>query len=275
VVISTRHASHAALVIQALEAGKHVYVEKPMATTTRDCLRIIRAQQRSGRLLRVGFNRRFAPFLLAMKQAVGTGKKLFNIRVNVGAIGQHWSNSTQEGGRLLGEGVHFFDLANWMIASQPETVCSQFLGEADALNPDAIISIGYADGSVANISYVTQGHTGRGKEFFELFSNGRSLVMDDYKTLSGYGCRVRASRRGRDNKGQFEAMQEFVRAALQEQEQGGADAEAGLLATAICEAAIISGQTGRRVRLSDFIQQHQPQNDSLLTESPATDKRDN
>jgi len=253
VVISTRHASHATLVLSALQAGKHVFVEKPMATTTADCLRIIAAQQASGKVVRVGYNRRFAPMLVEMKKAVGAGRKLFNIRVNVGKINQHWSNTADEGGRLLGEGVHFFDLATWMMDSTPVAVSAQFIGEPDALNPDASISVRYENGSVANISYVTLGSAARGKEFFELFGNGRSVVIDDYKSIHAHVSKVSVARSARDNKGQQQAMSEFVEAARTGNGHDGADAVAGLWATAICEAALSSARHGVTASLPEFV----------------------
>ena len=257
VVISTRHSSHSKLVVKALESGKHVFVEKPMATTISDCLHIIDVQKKSQKVVRVGFNRRFSPMLISMKNAVGEGRKVFNVRVNVGNIGQHWSNTLSEGGRLLGEGVHFFDLATWMIESEPVAVSAQFVGEPDPLNPDASISIRYKNGSVANINYVTLGNTARGKEFFELFGNGRSVVVDDYNTIKAFGCSVENKRSHKDNKGQKETIEEFIMSAKSGSSGMGADVLAGLWATAISEAAVESGKTGSTIVLSDFIDRYQ------------------
>lgn len=273
VVISTRHSSHARLVLEALRAGKHVFVEKPMATTTADCLRIVEAQRSAQRVLRVGYNRRFAPYLQEMKRGVGVGKKLFNVRVNVGAIAQHWSNTADEGGRLLGEGVHFFDLATWMVDSQPIAVSAQFIGEPDELNPDASVSIRYENGSVANISYVTLGNTERGKEYFELFGNGRSVVIDDYKSIQAYGCKASSVRSGRDNKGQKEAMAEFVDAVRIGENRKGADALAGLWATAITEAALESAKTSSIVSLAQFIERRGFESSAHVYSVPSTEEK--
>lgn len=255
VVISTRHSSHAELAVAALESGKHVFVEKPMAITIQDCMRIVEAQQASKCIVRVGFNRRFSPFLKAMRYGVGQGRRLFNIRVNVGPMSEHWSNTVEEGGRLMGEGVHFFDLANWMIGSTPIDVTAQFLGEVDMLNPDASVSIRYEDGSVANIIYTTVGHTKRGKEYFELFGNGRTVVIDDYKNIKGFGCNIEKSRQGRGDKGQFGAIEEFALSVKSGSNAGGADAVAGLLATAITVAALRSAETKRCIALSSLLGQ--------------------
>jgi predicted dehydrogenase len=191
--------------------------------------------------------------LRAMKKAVGEGRRLFNIRVNVGAIGTHWSNTAEEGGRLMGEGVHFFDLANWMLGSEPVAMTAQFLGKPDDLNPDASISLRYADGSVANIAYVTVGSTALGKEYFELFGNGRSAVVDDYNRISSYGCTVSAARRDRGDKGQLRAMEEFSTAVRTGVSGDGADVRAGTCATAIAALAVVAAREGREIALESAL----------------------
>jgi predicted dehydrogenase len=253
VIIATRHASHAELVLASLQAGKHVYVEKPMALTVADCVRIVEAQQRARVILRVGFNRRFSPYCRQLKQAVGGGQCLLNIRVNVGDVGAHWSNTAAEGGRLMGEGVHFVDLATWIFDAEPESVSAHFLGRVDSLNPNATIGIRYANGSAASIAYTTVGSNLAGKEYIELSGNGRTVIMNDYRTLSAYGCRVRATRAGRGDKGQRGAIAEFVSAVVSGESDCGADARAGLLATAVIAAAIDSARRREVVAIAPFI----------------------
>lgn len=254
VVISTRHATHAALVIEALQAGKHVFVEKPMATTVADCLSILNAQATSGRVVRVGYNRRFSPMLQAMKGFVGSDQKVFTQRVSTGDIGQHWSNTAEEGGRLLGEGVHFFDLSNWMMDAFPTTVAAQFVGKADPLNPNVSISLGYPDGSVSTLVYTSLGSPSGGKEYFELFGNGRSATIDDYKLIQTYGGGRSIGRPRKGEKGQAAAMNEFVNACLSGEDGGGANVVAGLWATAIYEAALESGKIGRKIDLNAYLE---------------------
>jgi predicted dehydrogenase/threonine dehydrogenase-like Zn-dependent dehydrogenase len=243
VLIATRHATHARFALEALAAGKHVFIEKPMAITTRDCLRIVEAQRQAQLVVRVGFNRRFSPFLQAMKAAVGQGCKLLNIRVNVGSIGNHWSNTAEEGGRLIGEGVHFIDLANWIMNCAPVGVSAQFVGDPDPLNPDACISIRYEDGSVANVVYTTMGHTARGKEYFELFGSGRTVVVDDYQLIRAYGCRIKTARADKGNKGQQGALAEFAQAIRHGEGNDGANAMAGLWATRIVRTAQVAAKS--------------------------------
>ncbi len=254
-VISTRHASHATIALAGLDAGKHVFVEKPLATSVLDCLEIVRRQQRTGCVVRVGFNRRFSPYMVQMKRAVGIGRRIFNVRVNVGAVGAHWSSGADEGGRLLGEGVHFVDLANWVIGEAPVFLSAHFVGPTDRMNPDIHISIRYADGSVANISYTTIGNIKLGKEYFELFGNGRTVVVDDYRRIRGHGCAPTVGWRERGNKGQLSAMAEFCDAALDAHaDQQGADARAGAWATLLIDAAIESAMSGQGIDLVAFME---------------------
>src|SRR6516225_4024556 len=99
---------------------------------------------KSGLVVRVGFNRRFSPYLQAMKRAIGSeGRKMFAVRVNIGMISHDWSNTLEEGGRLLGEGVHFFDLCNWFIGAEPVSLSAMLAGESSVTNPNAVVQVCY------------------------------------------------------------------------------------------------------------------------------------
>ncbi|MCG6538064.1 MAG: Gfo/Idh/MocA family oxidoreductase, partial [Syntrophales bacterium LBB04] len=116
ILIATRHRTHATFVKDALDAGKHVFVEKPMTLTLEDAEDIVRKSDETGLIVRVGFNRRFSPYLIAPRKTVGnSGLRMFSVRVNTGIVPGDWSNTPEEGGRILGEGVHFFDLSNWFM----------------------------------------------------------------------------------------------------------------------------------------------------------------
>jgi len=142
VIISTRHASHAPIVLEALAAGKHVFVEKPMTTTVEDGQKIEAKAAETGLVVRVGFNRRFSPYLQAMKRAIGAdGMKMFAVRVNIGMISHDWSNTLEEGGRLLGEGVHFFDLCNWFMGAEPVSLTATQAGASSVTNPNAVVQM--------------------------------------------------------------------------------------------------------------------------------------
>lgn len=270
-VISTRHASHGRLALRALEAGKHVYIEKPMATTLEDCISIVRTETGSARIVRVGFNRRFSPWLINMKASIPTGRRSLVMRVNVGNIADHWSNSVGEGGRLLGEGVHFFDLANWILDARPVTLIAVCNGRVSQLNPDVSVTITYADGSIATFVYSTIGHPSLGKEYFELHGAGRSVVVDDFKDIKGFGCRPRLPRGARGDKGQLAAMREFGRAVLGTSNRAGASAVDGLLATAMALATYESARRGVQVDLERFIDAAESPDASDRAQCPASD----
>lgn len=239
VLVATRHASHARIVLDALQAGKHVFVEKPMTTTLADARRIVAAEAESGCVVRVGFNRRFAPLICEMRRAIGSeGRRMLSIRVNVGNVAAHWSNSAEEGGRLLGEGVHFFDLACWFLGQTPTQVTTMLAGAAQIDNPNAVVSLGFPDGSTAQITYTTLGDATLGKEYYEAFGNGRTVRCDNYQRLEAAGTRVKFRRRDRSDKGQLGVLQEWLKAIRgQKGERAGADARAGQLATAIALSA--------------------------------------
>ncbi len=253
VLISTRHASHASITVAALEAGKHVFVEKPLAITLADAEAVRRAAERAGRVVRVGFNRRFSPWLSPLREVLrSAGRRAVTIRVNVGSVADHWSNTAGEGGRLMGEGVHFLDLANWLLGENPTAVSATFLGAAETANPNAAIHISYADGSAASVLYTSVGAPGLGKERFEVFGNARAAFSDDYQATQVFGWRVPAVARVKGDKGHLAGLAEFAAAVRgQPTSVRGADHEDGLVATRIVLAAYESASTGRLVSLLD------------------------
>jgi len=253
VLIATRHASHGAIALAALEMGKHVFVEKPLAITLADAQAVCQAAERAGKVVRVGFNRRFSPWLAPLRQALGSaGKRVVTIRVNVGSIGDDWSNAPEEGGRLMGEGVHFLDLANWLLGGSPAGVSASFLGSADTANPNATIQVSYPDGSAASLLYTTVGAPAMGKERVEVFGNGAAAFSDDYRTLHMFGPGAPAGSRATGDKGHVGALAEFAAAVRgQPGPVRGADARDGLLATWMVLAAYESATTGRFVSLTD------------------------
>ena len=252
VLIATRHTSHARITLDALRAGKHVFVEKPMATTVEDCQAIVQGVDEAGVVLRVGFNRRFSPMLRAMRDAMpATVPRMLSVRVNVASGADHWSASREEGGRIVGEGVHFFDYCNWMVGEEPASVISQTSGGPEVTNANAEIVMKYPDGSVARICYTTVGHRGLGKECFEALSGGCAARCDDYKRLEVYGAGDSKVRPRRGDKGQRLALQDFAAIIRGDRNKSeGADARAGLCATLIAHAAHASAISGCSVILT-------------------------
>ncbi|MCK9294004.1 MAG: bi-domain-containing oxidoreductase [Desulfobulbaceae bacterium] len=192
VVISTRHDSHARLVIESLKAGKHVFVEKPLALTL-DELQAIEAAylqlSASRPLLMVGFNRRFAPQIQKMKSLlVGVnGPKSVVMTINAGAIApEHWSQDHEVGGgRIIGEACHFIDLLRFLAGT---SIVEKHGVAMDSNTRDTItLQLGFADGSIGSIHYFANGSKSFPKERLEIFAAGRVLQLDNFRRLTGFG----------------------------------------------------------------------------------------
>jgi len=194
IVVTTRHDTHARAVMDALGNGKHVYVEKPLALSVAELSAVARvAASQPGAQLMVGFNRRFSPATEAVRAHFrgAPGPLVVNIRVNAGAIpGDHWIQDPQlGGGRLIGEGCHFVDLAAALVGANPlsvYTVGTAKEGVAPLLNDNVVISMTFAGGSVANIVYSADGAKAMHKEYVEVFGGGRSAVIDDFREVRLY-----------------------------------------------------------------------------------------
>ena len=201
VMIATPHDTHADLVVEALDAGKHVFCEKPLALAIEDLDRIEAAWQACGKVLQVGFNRRFAPAAVKAKEILGgSGAPLvLTYRVNAGELPtNHWYHDRRFGGRLTGEACHFIDLCGFFADDalpKVHTWCGS--NDATATPNDFVISLRYPNGSLATISYGSGGHPAMPKERIEIVGRGHSLVIDDFTTLAIDGRRpTRLSGRG-------------------------------------------------------------------------------
>lgn len=186
VVILTRHDLHAAQVCAALAAGKNVFVEKPLCLSIEELSRVEAARRADKGILAVGFNRRFAPLSGALMDAFkdASGPKAIQIRVNAGALPPgHWSADPAQGGRLLGEGCHFIDWANFVAGASPVTADARALGRK-AGEQDWMLRLVYSDGSAADILYTSEGDAALGKERYEVHAGGVSAVLEDFRTLT-------------------------------------------------------------------------------------------
>jgi predicted dehydrogenase/NADPH:quinone reductase-like Zn-dependent oxidoreductase len=230
-VITTRHNSHARLVCQGLDAGKHVFAEKPLALTEEDLARIEQSyaaahKAGSGPLLMVGFNRRFAPQVQKMKALLEGAKepKAFVMTVNAGAIpAQHWTQDrTVGGGRIVGEACHFIDLLRHLAGAPISRFQAASFGHAPGLSvteDKASITLCFADGSLGTILYLANGHKSFPKERLEVFVGGRILQLDNFRRLTGFGWPGFAKMNlWRQDKGQGACAAAFVRAIA----EGGA-----------------------------------------------------
>jgi predicted dehydrogenase len=215
VVIATRHDSHARMVIAALKAGKHVFVEKPLCVTLDELAEIEKAIQGSDRCLMVGFNRRFAPQVKKIKNLLSgvSGPKSFVMTVNAGAIPQsHWTQDTEVGGgRLIGEACHFIDLLRHLVGAS--IVDYRRMGMKGLTNDTMSLQLSFADGSIGTVHYFANGSKTYPKEQLEIFADGRILHLDNFRKLKGYGWSgFRKMNLWQQDKGQTVCVAAFVNA---------------------------------------------------------------
>ncbi len=213
VFIVTRHSSHADLTCQALEAGKAVFVEKPLALTPEELERILSTVDSTGNdRLMVGFNRRFAPLLVDMRKRFGRSSEPTSARylVNAGRLGpDSWYRDTgHEGSRFVGEGGHFIDTLSWWIGGDPVEVMTLPAGGGEELQ----VSLRYGDGSLATITYLTEAHRRFPKETFEASSAGRTARLDNFRRATVWaGAHSRVRRHlGPPDKGQRAQIAAFL-----------------------------------------------------------------
>jgi predicted dehydrogenase len=221
IVIVSRHDTHAEYVIKAIQAGKHVFVEKPLCLTRSELQEIESVTAKNpSQMLMVGFNRRFAPLVVdaASLLAGVPGPKAFVMTVNAGAVpAEHW---TQEqgvgGGRIIGEGCHFIDLLRFLSGSPIDSVgVAPLRHHEDTRRPHdtASIQMTFADGSLGAVHYLSEGHKSYPKERLECFAGGRVLQVDNFRQLRTWGwAGSKGKRLWRQDKGQDACISAFINA---------------------------------------------------------------
>ncbi|MBF1801805.1 bi-domain-containing oxidoreductase [Alloalcanivorax profundimaris] len=223
VAIVTRHNSHANFVASALDAGKHVFVEKPLAVNRADLECVEKAYRDKGDkapLLMVGFNRRFAPQVQKMKSLLApvSEPKSFIMTMNAGAIpADHWTQDVEVGGgRIIGEACHFIDLMRFLAGSEIVSVQARRMGDTPGVpvtEDKAAITLGFADGSFGTIHYLANGAASFPKERVEVFAAGKVLQLDNFRKLKGFGWSgFRKMNLWRQDKGQKACAQAFLSA---------------------------------------------------------------
>jgi predicted dehydrogenase/threonine dehydrogenase-like Zn-dependent dehydrogenase len=249
-VVATRHDSHARFVTTALTAGKHVFVEKPLALTLDEVADIERALASARSLLCVGFNRRFARDTLALRTALAgrRGPLRVAVTVNAGAVPpDHWTKDRAiGGGRLLGEGCHFIDLARALVGAP---ICSASVVPARLagvpVDDAATITLAFDDGSFATVDYLSNGHPGYPKERVEVFFDGSIVRLDNFRRVAAWGVSIPTPNliAGQD-KGHRELVRRFVEAVRQGKPSPiptGELVEVAKWSIAIAEAARVGG----------------------------------
>jgi predicted dehydrogenase/threonine dehydrogenase-like Zn-dependent dehydrogenase len=196
VMITTRPGMHAGMVEESLRAGKHVFVEKPLAVNQAQLRGVLNAYQqnaiKANLTLSVGFNRRFSPHIRKMKELIGEATNPINIiaTMNAGYIPDNvWLHDMQiGGGRIIGEACHYLDLMVYLTGSKIKSVCMNALGKNPAENTDnATILVKLENGSNGVVNYFANGHKSYSKERVELYSQGRNLIMDNFRKTEGFG----------------------------------------------------------------------------------------
>lgn len=216
VFIATPHNSHGQLVLESIKKGKNVFVEKPLTIYEHELEEIKNEAETSSARLMVGFNRRFSP---AAKQAFEAFRDaseplLINYRINAGFLPkEHWAQDDRiGGGRIIGEVCHFIDLIQFLTQSTPKTVFASCITSENAAkknNDNVAINVSMQNGSIANILYCANGNKLLPKEHVEIFGEGKSVVIDDFKEVTVYGGN-RARKQKTAGKGHKEEVNQFI-----------------------------------------------------------------
>ncbi|MAB94783.1 MAG: dehydrogenase [Flavobacteriales bacterium] len=215
VFITTQHNTHARMVTETANAGKSVFVEKPLALTNKELSDVIESYEKNNVNISVGFNRRFAPLATKMKKALGNDGTPVNIiaTMNAGFVPKGvWVHDMQVGGgRIIGEACHYIDLCSYLADSKVTSVCMNAMGENPTEDTDnASVLLKYENGATAVINYFSNGSKSYSKERVEVYSQERTIVMDNWRKLKFYGFKgVRNTSRKQD-KGHFNQFKKLI-----------------------------------------------------------------
>ena len=188
-IITTRHNEHAHMVVESLQAGKHVFVEKPLALNKEELNDILRVYDGS-KTLTVGFNRRFSPHMQKVKQLVGDVPMNVIATMNAGSIPANvWVHDMKVGGgRIIGEACHYMDLITFLTGSKIKAVCMNAMGVNPQANTDsASILLQYENGSTGVINYFANGSKSYSKERVEVYAQERTIITDNFRLTEGFG----------------------------------------------------------------------------------------
>ena len=214
VVIATRHDSHAELARRALERGRHVFVEKPLAMDEGELSGVLEAARQSNGKLMVGFNRRFSPHARTAKGFFANRQSPLSIsyRINCGRIPpEHWIQDAHEGGgRIVGEVCHFIDLMHFLTGAVTTRVYAESIASRNQkiVDQDSVfVTLRFSDGSNGSIAYLAGGDKALPKERVEVYGEGKTLILDDFRTITTYrNGREETSRLRNQNKGQADEV---------------------------------------------------------------------
>jgi predicted dehydrogenase len=221
VLLATRHHMHAKMTLQALDAGKHVLVEKPLCLTSRELDQInsfFASAPQPQPVLLTGFNRRFSPPLRRLREltAERSNPMILNYRMNAGRLPpDHWVFSAEGGGRNLGEACHIYDLFTFLTDSAVQRIQTAAIrphGACYQSRDNFVVALTFADGSVGNLVYTAMGSTEYPKENLEVFVDGKVIVLEDYRSMTVIGSKAKGWNSKLSQKGHVEELEAFARA---------------------------------------------------------------
>ncbi|HEY3375062.1 MAG TPA: bi-domain-containing oxidoreductase [Candidatus Aquicultor sp.] len=221
ILIATRHNLHTPMVFQALKAGKHVLVEKPLALNEGELKEIeafYSAASGPSPILLTGFNRRFSKYGQRIYELTKnrSNPMILNYRMNAGYIPlNHWVHTEEGGGRNIGEACHIYDLFTFLVGSKVVAVDAKAVSPATGYygkNDNFVATISFEDGSVATLTYTALGSKDHPKEQLEVFVDGKVITLDDYKKLTVTGANVTGVETKLSDKGQREELEAFCKA---------------------------------------------------------------
>jgi len=260
VMVLSRNQHHFSQAYEALMAGKHVFVEKPMALTEADCRQLYNAVAVSGNQLTVGFNRRFAPFYKELKHSLRgrTGPVVINCRMSSpGISGSYWMADPSIGGAILGEAVHFVDLMYWLLDSEPISVSAYCLptGKTDPIGENNMVAtFRFADGSIGSLNYSTIGSKRAQGELVEVFAKGVTSEVQDFKRFKSVSNFKQTRSTLWAHKGYEAQLSSFFR-SLASGESPEITVRDGARATLVCLEMLRSAETltSREINLDELL----------------------
>jgi len=221
IFIATRHNLHAEFVIKGIKAGKNVFVEKPLCMTMSELEEIMQEYEKQNVRVMVGFNRRFSPFVQKIKKCLNNDQpKSIIYRINAGYIPfDHWTQDKEiGGGRIIGEVCHFIDLCMYLSGSKPMLLSAFCIPDSQGLWDTLTVNLKFSNGSISNISYFANGAKSLRKEYIEIYCNGLTAIIDDFKLLHIYDKGHQKEKLFNQDKGHREEVRRFLQSIRDGQE---------------------------------------------------------
>jgi predicted dehydrogenase len=250
----TRHDLHAPIVRDALRAGKHVFVEKPLCMRPEELSEIAEVYESSGSTLMVGFNRRYSVHAGDIREFFGEAKGSYvvNCRINAGYLRpDHWTQDPEVGGgRIIGEVCHFLDFLGCVTGSTPVRVYAEAIDSTErfAAEDNVVATIHMADGSIGTVTYTSQGDKSYPREVFEIFRNGAVYYLEDFR----HALKVKAGRRRKRKFGSQDiGYEEEIRCFLSGR-HGPEDTRRCMAVTQAVFALVESLRRGKPLTLSEM-----------------------